>query len=124
MAPVVVGPGASGQLADTCALVAQLDERLAGLMSVELRLPNRVALDIELGKVEAAYSELSQAEMGDLEDTLEKPLERLGYRMVDLEIAVEDFRTNRRPKRAAPHVEEDAGAFGRALAELAILAGC
>lgn len=99
-------------------------ERLAGLRAIELRLPNRVALEIELGKIQAAYSELRQADLGDLEERLEDPLIRLGYRIDELQLAVEDFRTNPRPRRAAPHVEEDAAVVADTIASFGILARC
>ncbi len=118
-------PMASGDLAvRLCVTVDTLDTRLAGLTAIELRLPNRVALEIELGKVQAAFSELRQADLGELEPQLEDPLKRLGYRLVELELAIEDFRTNPRPRRAAPHVEEDGAKVTDALAVFAILARC
>ena len=92
--------------------------------AVELRLPNRVALDIELGKLEAAFGELRQADLGPFEDQLEGPLTRLGYRLDEVELAVEDFRTNSRPQQAVAHVEDDAGTFGGELAAFSILARC
>jgi len=107
-----------------CAHVATLAERMAGLQAVELRLANRVALDIELGKMQAAYSDLRQADLADLEERLEDPLTHLGYRIGELELAVEDFRTNPRPKRAAPHVEGDAAMVADAIASFGILARC
>ncbi len=112
---VVIGP---------CTHVIDVGDRLAGLGEVELKLPNRVTLDIELSKVQAAFAELRQADLGPLEAQLEDPLRRLGYRLIDLEIAVEDFRTNARPRRAAAHVEEDSKAFADAIAGFTILARC
>ena len=107
-----------------CSHVAAVEDRLASLEAVELRLPNRVALDIELGKLKAAYGELRQADLGPFEEQLETPLQRLGYRLAALELAVEDFRTNSRPQLAVSHVETDAGTFGDELAAFAILARC
>jgi len=117
-----VSPGASG--ADLCFGIAAVEQRLASLQGVELRLPNRVALEIELGKLQAAFSELQQADLGDLEERLETPLTRLDYRLQELELAVEDFRTNSRPGRAAPHVEEDGETFAAELAAFSVLARC
>jgi hypothetical protein len=107
-----------------CQLVAEFDERLAALRAVELTLPNRVALDIELDELLTAYDELEEAEMGELEDELEGSLTRLGYRLGELELAVEDFRTNSRPRRAAPHVEEDAQKVADELGAFVILSRC
>ena len=63
-------------------------------------------------------------DLGDREDELERSLTRLGYRMGELELAVEDFRTNTRPKRAAPHVEEDTQKVADELAAFVILSRC
>jgi hypothetical protein len=107
-----------------CARLAVVEERTAALRAVELRLPNRVALDIELGKLQAAVAELTAVELGGLEERLEEPLTRLGYRLGEVELAVEDFRTNSRPQRAAPHVEADTQTFADELGAFAILARC
>lgn len=118
-------PEASGLIGvSLCDHVGSVEETTAALRAVELRLPNRVALDIELGKLQAAFLELGQADLGELEEPLEEPLTRLGYRLIELDLAVEDFRTDPRPRRAAAHVEEDAEAFADALAGFAILARC
>jgi hypothetical protein len=115
-------PGASVSI---CEHVATVEERLAALEAVELRLPNRVALDIELGKLQAAFTELRQADMlGPFEEQLETALTRLGHRLEELELAVEDFRTNSRPQQAVDHVETDATTFGSELSAFAILARC
>lgn len=125
LAAATVEPMASGDAGvDLCLSIANVEERLAALRAVELRLPNRVALDIELAKLQAALSELRQVELGALEEQLESPLKRLGYRLAELELAVEDFRTNARPARAVPHVEGDAETFSNELAAFAILARC
>ena len=92
------------------------------MRAVELRLPNRVALDIELGQLQVAVRELQDAELGPLEDDLETPLRRLGYRLGEVELAVEDFRTNARPQRAVPHVQRDAQTFADELAAFVLLA--
>jgi hypothetical protein len=110
--------------AELCLRVADIEMRLVSLRAVELRLPNRVALDIELDKLEAAYNELRGFDFGASEDRLAGSLKRLGYRLGELELAVEDFRTNPRPRRAVPHVEEDAQAFADELAAFAILSRC
>jgi hypothetical protein len=118
-------PMASGEPdKDLCRIVAVVEERIAALSAVELRLPNRVALDIELSKLQAAFVELRQADLQPFEDELESPLKRLGYRLAELELAVEDFRTNSRPQRAVGHVEADAETFGGELAAFSILARC
>ena len=119
------GPMSADEMGvDLCASVETVDQQLASLRAVELRLPNRVALDIELGKLQAAFGQLRQADLGRLEEQLETPLKRLGYRLGELELAVEDFRTNPRPRRAAPHVEGDSGILDDELAAFSILARC
>ena len=121
----MMDPGATGDLSvGLCEHVLRIEQQLASLNAVELRLPNRVALEIELGKVQAAFSELRQTDLGELEEQLETPLTRLGYRIGELQLAVEDFRTNPRPRLAAPHVEEDASVVADAVAAFAILARC
>jgi hypothetical protein len=113
-----------GTAGEVCARVAVVAERTEGLRGVELRLPNRVALDIELGKLEAAVEELSALDLGSLEDRLGEPLTRLGYRLGEVELAVEDFRTNPRPQRAVDHVQTDGQTFADDVAAFARLAGC
>lgn len=117
----LASPDPQGEL---CLRVAGVEQRLAGLRAVELRLPNRVALDIELDKLQAAYAELAGTDVGDAEERLAGSLTRLGYRIGELELAVEDFRTNSRPRRAVPHVEEDAQKVADELAALVILSRC
>jgi hypothetical protein len=125
IAMATVLPRASGdEGVSLCQHVAAVEERLAALEAVELRLPNRVALDIELGKLQAAFGELRQADLGPFEEQLESPLQRLGYRLTELELAVEDFRTNSRPQQAVSHVETDALTFGEELAAFTILSRC
>jgi hypothetical protein len=109
---------------DLCLHVNEVGQRLAGLRAVELRLPNRVALAIELDKLQAAYVELQRVDFGDAEDRLAGSLKRLGYRVDELELAVEDFRTNTRPQRAVRHVEEDAQKVADELAAFVILSRC
>jgi hypothetical protein len=118
--PMALG-GANEQL---CTFVADLQANAQSLRAVELKLVNRVALDIELSKVEAAFDELDRADLGDLKEQLDTPLTRLGYRLGELELAVEDFRTNSRIKRAVPHVREDAETFANELAAFSLLARC
>lgn len=107
-----------------CAAVLELEDRVASLRAVELRLPNRVALGIEMDGVLATFGELRNADLGAFEEVLEEPLVRLGYRLGELELAVEDFRTNPRPQRAAPHVETDGKTFADELSAFSILARC
>lgn len=107
-----------------CALVDDLEVTTQRLRAIELKLVNRVALDIELSKVQAAFDELDDADLDDLEEQLEAPLTRLGYRLGELELAVEDFRTNSRIRRAVPHVETDAETFANELTAFALLARC
>ena len=112
---------AEGEL---CQLVDELELRLATVQSVELTLPNRTSLEIELDKLMAAHEELGRSDLGGREDEMEDSLTRLGYRMRELELAVEDFRTNSRPRRAAPHVEEDARKVANELTALIVLSRC
>jgi hypothetical protein len=107
-----------------CLDLAEMEERLAGFQTVELRLPNRVALEIELDKLLAAHGELTGVDLGGREDELERSLTRLGYRLGELELAVEDFATNTRPRRAAPHVAEDTQKVADELAAFVILSRC
>ncbi len=107
-----------------CLRVADLERRLASLRAIELRLPNRTALDIELDKLQAAYVELENVDYGASEERLEGSLKRLGYRLGELELAIEDFRTNSRPRRAVPNVEEDAQKVADELAAFVILSRC
>jgi hypothetical protein len=109
---------------EMCLHLAEMEVRLASLQAVELRLPNRVALGIELDKLLSAYRELEDVDLGEREDELERSLTRLGYRLGELELAIEDFRTNIRPRRAAPHVEEDSQKVADELAAFVILSRC
>ena len=109
---------------ELCQLLAETETRLASLRAVELKLPNRVALDIELEKLVAAYNELDDVDLGDRADELERSLTRLKYRLGDLDLAVEDFRTNPTPRKAAPHVESDAQRVADELAAFVVLSRC
>lgn len=109
---------------EMCLHLAETEERLTSLRSVELKLTNRTTLEIELDKLQAAYGELEDVDLGAREKELERSLTRLGYRMGELELAVEDFRTNTRPKRAVPNVEEDSQKVADELAAFVILSGC
>ena len=120
-----VAPLASGDVhAELCRRIAEVESGLLTMRTVELRLTNRVALDIELGELQVALSDLEDAELGEFEEELETPLTRLGYRLREVELAVEDFRTNSRPQRAVPHVEEDIQTLADELAAFTILARC
>jgi len=119
------GPLPSGDVhAELCRRIGEVDARLTTMRAVELRLTNRVALDIELGQLQVAVAELQAADLGPFQDDLETPLRLLGYRLGDVELAVEDFRTNSRPQRAAPHVERESHAFADELAAFVLLARC
>lgn len=109
---------------ELCQLLTETETRLASLRAVELKLPNRVALDIELEKLVAAYNELDDVDLGDRADELERSLTRLKYRLGDLDLAVEDFRTNPKPRKAAPHVESDAQRVADELAAFVVLSRC
>ena len=107
-----------------CLHLAEMEDRLASLRAIELKLPNRTTLEIELDKLQAAYNELVDVDLGVREDELERSLTRLGYRMGELELAVEDFRTNTRPRRAVPHVEEDVQKVADELTAFLVLSRC
>lgn len=109
---------------ELCQRVGEMEMRLAALQTVELKLVNRTALEVDLDQLMAAFEELSRTDLGDREDQLDPSLTRLGYRLVELGLAVEDFRTNSRPRRAAPNVEEDTGKVADELAAFVILSRC
>lgn len=109
---------------ELCNRVDDMEARLTALRGVELILPNRTLLEIELDKLQAAHTELERVDMGDREDELEDSLTRLGYRMGELKLAVEDFETNPKPRRAVPHVEEDAQKVADELNAFVVLSGC
>lgn len=116
--------GSADPRAVLCQRVTDTNARLTALRAIELRLPNRVALEIELDKLQAAYGELRDTDLGEDEERLEGSLTRLGRRLGELELAVEDFRTNPRPRRAVPHVEEDAQKVADELDALTLLTRC
>jgi hypothetical protein len=107
-----------------CQRIGDLELASARLQGVDLKLTNRVALDIALTDLELAFGELEDADLGQFENELETPFQRLRYRLGEVELAVEDFRTNTRPKRAAPHVQGDAATFADELAAFRVLARC
>lgn len=109
---------------EMCRFLGEMETRLASLRAVELKLPNRTNLEIEFDKLRATYSELEGVDLEVREKELERSLTRLGYRMGELELAIEDFRTNTRPRRAAPHVEEDSQKVADELAAFVILSRC
>jgi hypothetical protein len=122
--PTIDPARASDPGAELCSRVAELDRRITTLRAIELRLQDRVALAIELDMVLASYGGLLEIDLGDAEERLEGSLRRLGYRLDELELAVEDFRTNPRPRRAAPHVQEDAGKVAEELDAFTLLSRC
>ena len=89
-----------------------------------LTLPNKTSLEIEFEKVRASFEEIERTDLGEREDVLEGSLMRLRHRMGELKLAVEDFQTNSKPRRAAPHVEEDTQKVEDELNALVILSGC
>ena len=109
---------------ELCQRVGDMETRLADLRRVELVLENRTSLDIELDKLQAAHVELQRADLGEREDELEDSLKRLGYRMGELKLAVEDFRTISRVKRTSAHVEEDSEKVVNELNAFIVLSGC
>jgi hypothetical protein len=109
---------------ELCVRVDEMGDRLGTLQAVPLTLPNRTSLEIEFEKVRAALIEIERTDLGEREAELEDSLKRLGYRMGELKLAVEDFQTNSKPRRAAPHVEEDTGKVLDELDAFVILSGC
>ncbi len=109
---------------ELCSRVEEMGSRMETMQAVPLTLPNRTSLEIEFEKVRASFGEIERADLGEREDELEDSLTRLGYRMGELKLAVEDFQTNSRPRRAAPHVEEDTQKVLDELNAFVILSGC
>ncbi len=112
---------AAGEL---CLHVGEMEARLQDFLAVELTLTNRTSLEVELDKLQAAYDELDRTDLGAREDELGDSLKRLGYRMGELKLAVDDFKTNAKPKRAVPHVEEDSRKVSNELNAFVILSRC
>jgi hypothetical protein len=117
-------PSASIDPESLCLRIDDLELSVARLRAIDLKLTNRVPLDIEVANVRLAFDELKGADLGEFEDELDRPLQRLDYRMTELELAVEDFRTNTRPRRATPHVQDDARTFADEVASFRVLARC
>jgi len=109
---------------ELCSRVGEMESRLDTLQAVPLTLPNRTSVEIEYDKLVATFDELERTDLGDREDELEDSLTRLGYRMGELKLAVEDFQTNPKPRRAAPHVEEDSQRVSDELNAFVILSRC
>jgi len=109
---------------ELCSRVGEMKSRLDTLQAVPLTLPNRTSVEIEYDKLVATFEELERTDLGDREDELEDSLTRLGYRMGELKLAVEDFQTNPKPRRAAPHVEEDSQRVSDELNAFVILSRC
>jgi hypothetical protein len=107
-----------------CRRIGELELSVARLRGIELKLTNRQPLDIELDELRLAFREVRSADRGEFADELEDPFTRLEYRLGELELAVEDFRTNRRPRNAAPHVRKDAETFADELTAFRVLARC
>jgi hypothetical protein len=114
----------TGPSAELCERIGTVQTRLAELAALELRPTARVTLDIELSRVQAAFSDMRQDVLDASGLDVDEALRRVGYRLDDLTLAVEDFRTTSRPREAANHVAEEATLFGDALAGFFLLAGC
>jgi hypothetical protein len=118
-------PGPSTDpLAALCPQLATIQARLTQLAALELRPTARVSLDIELSRVQAAFSDMRQDATDTDDPGMDDTLRRLGYRLDDLALAVEDFRTTSRPRDASKHVETEAAAFADALAGFQLQSGC
>jgi hypothetical protein len=109
---------------ELCSRVEEMESRLGTMQAVPLTLPNRTSLEIEFQKVRASFEEIERTDLGAREQELEDSLKRLGYRMGELKLAVEDFKTNSKPRRAVPHVEQDTGKVLDELNAFVILSGC
>ena len=109
---------------ELCNRVEEMETRLGTMKAVPLTLPNKTSLEIEFEKVRASFEEIERTDLGEREDVLEGSLMRLRHRMGELKLAVEDFQTNSKPRRAAPHVEEDTQKVEDELNALVILSGC
>jgi hypothetical protein len=109
---------------ELCSRIEEMESRLGTLQAVPLTLPNRTSLEIEFQKVRASFEEIEGTDLAAREEELEDSLKRLGYRMGELKLAVEDFKTNSKPRRAAPHVEQDTGRVLDELNAFVILSGC
>jgi hypothetical protein len=118
-----VGPS-TDPTAKLCEGIAAVGSRLSVLAALELRPTARVTLDIELSRVQVSFSELREDALDARELELDDTVRRLGYRLDDLALAVEDFRTTSRPRDAARHVATDAAAFADALAGFELQTGC
>jgi hypothetical protein len=115
---------ADGPSAEVCGHFANVRTRLAGLAALELRPTARTTLDIELSRVQVAFADLREDVLAAPDLDADEPLRVLGYRLDDLALAVEDFRTSPRPRVAADHVAEEVVIFGDALAGFELLLGC
>ena len=123
--PAVGSAGPSlGPSVELCDRIETVQSRLADLSALELRPTARVTLDIELSRVEAAFSDMRQDALDARDLDLTDSIRFLGYRIDDLALAVEDFRTTSRPRDAVSHVTEEAGVFADALAGFHLQVGC
>jgi hypothetical protein len=113
-----------GPSVELCERIEIVQSRLTALSALELRPTARVTLDIELSRVQAGFSDMRQDALDARDLDLDDSLRRLDYRLDDLALAVEDFRTTSRPREAASHVEEEAVVFADALAGFHVEAGC
>jgi hypothetical protein len=103
------------EIATLCRRATELRAELRELSNVPLRIANRELLTEEWDEVMAAHLDLAEADAGAFEDALEGPMRELRYRLRDLELAVEDFRTTPNPSKAARHVQDEVAAFGSAI---------
>ena len=118
-------PGPSSDpTATLCQQVETVQSRLAELAALELRPTAKVTLDIDLSRVQAGFSDMRQDILEARGLDLGDSVRRLGYRLDDLALAVEDFRTTSRWRDAVKHVEAEAAAFADALAGFHLQAGC
>jgi hypothetical protein len=124
--PLDASPAASASIdpEGLCRRIDELELSIARLRAIDLKLTNRVPLDIELAAAMLAFDALDEADLGEFSDQLEHPLQRLAYSLTEVELAVEDFRTNPRPRRAEPHVQEATRTFAEEVDAFRVLARC
>jgi hypothetical protein len=118
------GAPAGGVTPELCEGFETVRMRLGTLAALELRPTAKVTLDIELSRVQVAFSDLRDEIQAARDLDVDEPLRLLGYRLDDLALAVEDFKTTPRPRVAANHVAEETVVFGDALAGFELLVGC
>ena len=109
---------------ELCLRVGEMAMRLAELRAVELTLPNRTSLEVELDKLAAAHVELERVDLGAREDELEDSLEAAGLSHGRAGSGRRGLPHQPQAQRAAPHVEEDSQKVADELNAFVILSRC